>query len=58
MGLVRRGKFPRVGVIVEDFADKATKSPGFAKGFGDAQKDAIVRAVKNIDLYLCLEQWN
>jgi len=52
MGLVRRGKFPRIGEIVEEFADKAKKSPGYAEEFGDAQKEAIVRAEKNIDLYL------
>ena len=52
MGLVRRGKFPRIGEIVEEFADQATKSPGFAEEFGDAQKEAILRAERNIDLYL------
>ena len=52
MGLVRRGKFPRIGEIVEEFADKATKSPGTAEEFEDAKKEQIVRAEKNIDLYL------
>ncbi len=28
MGNIRRGKFPRIGEIIEEFADKATKSPG------------------------------
>ena len=27
-GLIRRGEFPRVGEIVEEFADQASKSPG------------------------------
>ena len=27
-GHTRRGKFPRIGEIVEEFADRATKSPG------------------------------
>ena len=52
MGLIRRGKFPRIGEIVEEFADKATASPGLAEEFGDALKEKTVRAEKNIDLYL------
>jgi hypothetical protein len=52
MGLIRRGKFPRVGEIVEEFADRATKSPGTAEEFGDALKEQIVRAESNIDLLL------
>lgn len=52
MGLVRRGKFPRIGEIIEEFADKASKSPGKAEEFGDAHKEAVIRAEKNIDLYL------
>ncbi|MCA9219202.1 MAG: FAD-dependent oxidoreductase, partial [Planctomycetales bacterium] len=52
MGLIRRGEFPRIGEIVDEFADKATKSPGRAEEFGDEKKEAIVRAEKNIDLFL------
>lgn len=52
MGNIRRGKFPRIGEIVEEFADKATKSPGTFEEFGDAKKEAIVRAEPNIDLML------
>lgn len=52
MGNIRRGKFPRVGEIIEEFADKATKSPGRYGEFGDAKKEALVRAEKNIDLFL------
>jgi len=52
MGLIRRGEYPRIGEIVEEFADKATKSPGRAEEFGDEKKEAIVRAEKNIDLFL------
>ncbi|MEQ1828937.1 MAG: FAD-dependent oxidoreductase [Pirellula sp.] len=52
MGLIRRGKYPRVGEIVEEFADKAKKSPGTFEEFGDAQKEALVRAEPNIDLFL------
>lgn len=52
MGNIRRGKFPRIGEIVEEFADRASKSPGTAEEFEDAKKEAIVRAEKNIDLFL------
>ncbi len=52
MGNIRRGRFPRIGEIIEEFADKATKSPGRADEFGDDLKEAIVRAEPNIDLYL------
>ncbi len=52
MGNIRRGKYPRIGEIIEEFADKATKSPGRAEEFGDDLKEAIVRAEKNIDLFL------
>jgi hypothetical protein len=51
-GLIRRGEFPRIGEIVDEFADKATKSPGTAEMFEDQKKEAIVRAEKNIDLFL------
>lgn len=52
MGLIRRGKFPRIGEIVDEFSDKAKKSPGTFEEFEDAKKEAIVRAEKNIDLFL------
>jgi len=52
MGLIRRGKYPRIGEIIEEFADRATKSPGTFEEFGDVQKEAIVRAEANIDLFL------
>ncbi len=52
MGNIRRGKYPRIGEIVEEFADRATKSPGTYEEFEDAKKEAIVRAEKNIDLFL------
>ncbi|HEY2413894.1 MAG TPA: FAD-dependent oxidoreductase, partial [Pirellulaceae bacterium] len=52
MGLIRRGKFPRIGEIVEEFCDHAKKSPGTYEEFEDAKKEAIVRAEKNIDLFL------
>jgi hypothetical protein len=52
MGLVRRGKYPRIGEIVEEFADKAKKSPGTYEEFEDEKKERIVRAEPNIDLFL------
>ncbi len=52
MGNIRRGKFPRIGEIVEEFSDKATKSPGRYEEFEDEKKEAIVRAESNIKLYL------
>ncbi len=51
-GLIRRGRFPRIGEIVEEFCDHATKSPGRYDEFEDAKKEAIVRAEPNIDLFL------
>lgn len=52
MGNIRRGKYPRIGEIIEEFCDHATKSPGTYEEFGDAKKEEIVRAEKNIDLFL------
>ena len=51
-GNIRRGKFPRIGEIIEEFADRATKSPGRYEEFGDDLKEQIVRAEPNIDLML------
>jgi hypothetical protein len=51
-GLIRRGEFPRVGEIIEEFADNATKSPGRYEEFGDDLKLRVVRAEPKIDLLL------
>ena len=51
-GEIRRGRFPRIGEIINEFADSATKSPGTFDEFGDAHKESVVRAEKNIDLFL------
>ena len=51
-GEIRRGRYPRIGEIIEEFADKATKSPGKYEEFGDTLKEKIVRAEPNIDLFL------
>ena len=52
MGLIRRGKYPRIGEIIEEFCDHAKKSPGTFEEFGDAKKEKIVRDEANIDLFL------
>lgn len=52
MGLIRRGNYPRIGEIIEEFCDHAKKSPGTYAEFGDALKEKIVRSEKNIDLFL------
>ncbi len=51
-GGTRRGPFPRLGEIVEEFADRASNSPGQPDEFGDARKEAVVRVEKNITLFL------
>ena len=52
MGLIRRGKYPRIGEIIEEFCDHAKKSPGTYEEFGDAKKERVVRAEPNIELFL------
>ncbi|MBL9189204.1 MAG: FAD-dependent oxidoreductase [Opitutaceae bacterium] len=52
MGLIRRGKYPHIGEMVDEFADRAKNSPGTYEEFGDAQKEALMRAEKNISLFL------
>jgi hypothetical protein len=51
-GLIRRGRYPRIGEIIEELADRASKSPGREEEFEDAKKEAVVRAEKNIALFL------
>src|SRR6185437_3485952 len=46
------GKYPKLGEIVEEFADSAKDSPGKQEEFGDDKKEAIVRTEPNISLYL------
>jgi hypothetical protein len=52
MGGVRRGVYPNLGEIVEEFQDQAKLSPGTFEEFGDEKKEAVVRAEKNISLFL------
>ena len=47
-GPIRRGT--RIGEIISEIADSATKSPGRAEEFEDEHKEAVVRG-KNIDLF-------
>ena len=52
MGGIRRGLYPNLGEIVEEFQDRAKSSPGTFEEFGDAKKEELVRAEKNIALFL------
>lgn len=52
MGGTTTGTYPRLGEIVEEFADRATASPGLAEEFGDDRKAVIVGAEPNITLFL------
>ena len=51
MGGTRRGKYPNLGEIVEEFQDFAKESPGKFEEFGDDKKEQLVRAEKNIALF-------
>lgn len=51
MGGIRRGLYPMLGEIVEEFQDRAKMSPGTHEEFGDDKKEALVRAEKNIALF-------
>jgi len=51
-GLIRRGRYPRIGEIIEEFCDHATKSPGTYEEFEDTKKERIIRSEENIDLFL------
>ncbi len=50
-GGTRRGRYPYLGEIVEEFMDRAKQSPGTYEEFGDAKKEALVRAERNIALF-------
>ena len=51
-GLIRRGNYPRIGEIIEEFCDHAKKSPGTYEEFGDNKKEKLIRSESNIDLFL------
>lgn len=52
MGGTMRGKYPHIGEIVEEFADRAPDSPAAAEHFGDELKEAICRREKTLTLFL------
>ncbi len=52
MGGIRRGLYPHLGEIVEEFQDRAKASPGTQEEFGDDVKEQVVRAEPNITLFL------
>ena len=52
MGGTRRGLYPNLGEIIDEFCDHAKASPGTFEEFGDAKKETLVRAEKNISLFL------
>lgn len=51
-GGTRRGLYPNLGEIVDELTDQAKESPGQPEEFGDAKKEAVFRAEKNIALFL------
>lgn len=56
-GGTRRGLYPHLGEIVEEFADRAANSPGRAEEFRDDLKEQTARAEKSLDLFLNNHVW-
>ncbi len=52
MGGTMRGKYPHLGEIVEEFADRAKDSPGVKAEFLDDVKEAVCRNEKTLSLFL------
>ena len=51
-GGTMRGLYPHLGEIIEEFADHAANSPGEVDEYGDARKEAAIRAESGIGLFL------
>lgn len=51
-GGTRRGLYPRLGEIVEELVDRPTQSPARTEEWNDAKREALVRAEKNLTLFL------
>lgn len=51
-GKTRRGLFPRIGEIIEEFSPNPKESPGTKEEFEDELKTEVVTAEKNISLFL------
>lgn len=56
-GGTRRGLYPHLGEIVEEFTDRASNSPGLPEEYGDDLKEKVVRKEKNIDLFFNHHVW-
>lgn len=56
-GGTRRGLYPHLGEIVEEFADRASNSPGRAEEFRDDLKEQTVLAEKTCELFLNNHVW-
>lgn len=51
-GLTRRGLYPRVGEMVEELVDRPKQSPGPTHEFDDSKREKLLRAEKNLSLFL------
>ncbi len=51
-GGTMRGKYPHIGEIVEEFADRSPDSPAPAEHFVDDRKERVCRAEKTLSLFL------
>jgi len=51
-GKTKLGLFPHLGEIVEELIDRPQQSPGRKEEFNDTKREAIVKAEKNISLFL------
>jgi len=52
MGGTLRGKYPHLGEIIEEIADRAPDSPGKPESFADDLKEKVCRAEPTLSLFL------